>query len=424
VEKLKPQKTLAVIGGGASGFFCACNAARMNPALHVVLFEKSNKLLAKVKVSGGGRCNVTHSFTDIPSFLQNYPRGKNFLKRSFHVFNPEDTIHWFLQRGVELKQEKDGRIFPKSNQSQTIIDCLLNEVARHGIEILLQKKVNQLSCKEVNSMSGFERNQFILEFENGDKLKADYVCIACGGLANEYQYNWLKETKHSFISPVPSLFTFNIPNHPILKLMGVSLNNVMIKIPELKEKMEGPLLITHWGFSGPAVLKLSAFAARELARLQYQFTIQINWLPEYNEHEIRDAFPGIRIRNSRLMVGGKNPFNIPSRLWTYFLDNAGILSSIRWADLSSKQINKLIQILTGSLFKVHGKTTFKEEFVTSGGISLQEIHAQTMESKIHRGLYFCGEIMDVDGITGGFNFQYAWTSAWCAAKSIASASME
>lgn len=410
------KKTLAVIGGGAAGFFCACNAARMNPELRVVIFEKTTKLLSKVKVSGGGRCNVTHTFIDMPSFLQNYPRGKNFLKKSFHTFSPKDTIEWFAQRGVELKREKDGRIFPVTNNSQTIIDCLLNEAGKYTVEIFVQKQVKQIQISEEKTFS--------LQLEEGTYFQADYLCIACGGFPKESQFDWLKETKLSIIPPVPSLFTFNIPNHPILKLMGISLKNVMVKIPALNQKFTGPFLITHWGFSGPAILKLSAFAARELEKMQYHFSIQINWLPEYNENELRADFPGIRNKFSRQNISAKNPFGLPSRLWLYFLQCSGIAENLRWSELASKQTNKLIQHLTQSIFEVHGKTTFKEEFVTSGGIFLQEIHAHTMESKIVPGIYFSGEIMDVDGITGGFNFQHAWTSGWCAAKAIAEASSE
>lgn len=413
------RKTLAVIGGGAAGFFCACNAARMNPSLRVVIFEKSTKLLSKVKVSGGGRCNVTHAFTDIPAFLQNYPRGKNFLKKSFHAFSPSDTIEWFSQRGVELKREKDGRIFPISNNSQTIIDCLLHEAEKYGVEILFQKQVKEIICNEEKTILEDKAKKFSLKFLEGNDFQADFLCVASGGFPKEDQFAWLKGTKHSIVPPVPSLFTFNIPGHPILKLMGISLDRVQVKIPELNEKFTGPFLITHWGFSGPAVLKLSAYAAREMARLNYQFSIQINWIPEYNEPELRDAFPGIRLKNARQNIANRNPFNLPSRLWLYFLECSEIYQNIRWSELTSKQTNKLVQILTGSVFHVNGKTTFKEEFVTSGGISLQEINAQTMESKIIPGLYFSGEIMDVDGITGGFNFQHAWTSGWCAAKNIA-----
>ena len=414
------QKTLAVIGGGAAGFFCACNVARMNPSLRVIIFEKSTKLLSKVKVSGGGRCNVTHAFTDIPAFLQNYPRGKNFLKKSFHAFSPADTIDWFSQRGVELKREKDGRIFPISNNSQTIIDCLLDEAEKYGVEILFQKQVKKIICNEEIKMTQEGIKKFTLQFENGSYFEADFLCVASGGFPKEDQFGWLEGTKHRIVPPVPSLFTFNIPGHSILKLMGISLDNVQVKIPELKQQCTGPFLITHWGFSGPAVLKLSAFAARELAALNYTYTIHINWLPEYNEPELRDAFPGIRLKNARQKIAGKNPFNLPSRLWLYFLECCDIFQHVRWSELTSKQTNKLVQTLTASVFQVNGKTTFKEEFVTSGGISLQEINAHTMESKIYSGLYFSGEIMDVDGITGGFNFQHAWTSSWCAAKSIAS----
>lgn len=418
------QKNLAVIGGGAAGFFCACNAARLNPTWEVHLFERSQKVLAKVKISGGGRCNLTHAFTDISSFLENYPRGKNFLKKSFYTFTPQNTLDWFAARNVQTKTEPDGRIFPASNTSQSIIDCLLKEATKYDVKISLQKQLIQLSCPGDTTHAGADPEKFVLTFQDGETIQVDYVCIACGGFPKAAQFSWLTQTGHSIQEPLPSLFSFNIPQDPVTQLMGISLPNVEARIPVLKVKFSGPLIITHWGLSGPAILKLSAFAARGLAALAYQFDVHIHWLPEMTTDVIRENIVCFSQRSDTQLLQQKNPFGFPNRLWLYFLDKAGIERSTRWRNLQTPLQNKLLQILTGTVFTVKGKTTFKDEFVTCGGISLQEIDGHTMESKLHKGLYFAGEIMDVDGITGGFNFQHAWTSAWCAAAAMTKAANE
>lgn len=402
------KKKLIVIGGGAAGFFCAASAATFNPDLEIIIIEKTTKLLSKVKVSGGGRCNVTHSCFSIAQMIKNYPRGENFLKKAFHQFFTTDTIEWFKEKGVELKTEPDGRMFPVTNSSQTIIDCLMKEVNRAGIKILMNKEVKKLQAAS-------DKLQVI--FANDEIIIADFVCVASGGFAKSVQFNWLKELGHSIEEPVPSLFTFNIPNNPIKELMGISFEAI-VKIIGTKFYQQGPLLITHWGMSGPAVLKLSAFAARELHKANYDFTIVVNWLPAYNEQTLREKFLHSRNDLAAQKIVNRNPFFIPQRLWDYFLQQAGINENIRWADLPAKQQNILIKILCAQGFHVKGKTTFKEEFVTSGGIKLNEIDAKTMQSKIVHNLFFAGEVMDVDGITGGFNFQHAWTSAWIAGKTI------
>ena len=401
--------SLLVVGGGAAGFFCAVNAARLNPALQVTILEKSTRVLAKVRVSGGGRCNVTHACFDNTALLKNYPRGKNFLKKTFHWFAPGDTVEWFAQRGVGLKIEADGRIFPVTNQSQSIIDCLLKEADRYGVRVQLQTGVEAIQPSE---------NGFNLETSRGP-LSSTFVCIACGGFPKSGQFDWLRSLGHTVVDPVPSLFTCNIPGNPVTSLMGVSVGRVRVKIAGTPLEEEGPLLITHWGMSGPAILRLSAAGARTLAEMQYRFDLRVNWLPDYREQQLRDRWHPLRNEFAAQKIGGKNPFGLPGRLWNYLLEQSGISPGIRWSELVSAQQQKLIQLLSGQVFQVLGKTTFKEEFVTCGGISLSEIDPNTMESRIVPKLYFAGEIMDVDGVTGGFNFQHAWTSGWLGARSIA-----
>ena len=404
------HSTLVVIGGGAAGFFCAVNAARMNPLLKVIIVEKSSKVLSKVKVSGGGRCNVTHACFEIPELIKRYPRGQNFLKKTFHWFNTKNTIQWFEERGVQLKTEADGRMFPVTDNSQTIIDCLIKEANKYGVEILFNTEIK--SIKRVNNF---------FQMETGNRqLETNYICIASGGYPKSSQFEWIKNLSHTIEEPVPSLFTFNIPNNKITSLMGVSVEKVAVKIQSTKLSETGSVLITHWGLSGPAVLKLSAWGARELAAFNYHFNILVNWLPSCNENTLREEWSSLRNQFASQKINNKNPFGLPQRLWLYFLDECKIIHDARWAELSSASQNKLIKTLTVQAFEVKGKTTFKEEFVTCGGVKLSEIDASTMQSKIIPHLFFAGEIMDVDGITGGFNFQHAWTSGWIAAKNIAS----
>ena len=403
------QKTLIVIGGGAAGFFCAINAAKLNPTLRVIIIEKTNKLLSKVKISGGGRCNVTHHCLDIFELIKNYPRGNNFLKKALHWFSVKDTIAWFEQKGVALKTEKDGRMFPVSNNSQTIIDCFLQEANKYNVEIIT-------SCEIIAFQK--ENNLFHLSTQNNQHFKCNFLCIATGGYAKSLQFQWLEKIGHSIEKPLPSLFTFNMPQHTITQLMGVSVDEVQIKITRTKLQTKGALLITHWGISGPAVLKLSAFAAKELASKNYNYSIIINWLTNYTEQSLRDEWLHFRQQFASSKIFSKYPFALPNRLWQYFLQQSNINEEIRWADVSSNQQNKLIKNLTAMEFEIKGKTTFKEEFVTCGGIKLNEVDVNTMQSKIIPQLFFAGEILDIDGITGGFNFQNAWTTAFIAANAI------
>ena len=403
-------KRLIVIGGGAAGFFCAVNAAKMNPSLKITIVEKTSKLLSKVRVSGGGRCNVTHACFSMAEMVKKYPRGGSFLKKAFHQFFTTDTIEWFKERGVELKIEPDGRMFPVSNTSQTIVDCLMQEVNKYGIDILMNKEV-----KALNKLSaGWQ-----LLFANETILEADFVCIASGGYPKSTQFEWLQKIGHTVESPVPSLFTFNMPGNPITALMGVVAENVSVKIAGTKLAEQGPLLITHWGMSGPAILKLSAWGARQLATDNYKFTAVVNWVPAYNEQTLKDKFQQVRFDVAAQKICNRNPFLLPQRLWSYLLQQASISQEIRWADLPAKEQNKLIKILCTQEFVVNGKTTFKEEFVTAGGIVLSEIDHNTMESKLAPNLFFCGEVTDTDGVTGGFNFQNAWTTGFIAARAIA-----
>jgi predicted Rossmann fold flavoprotein len=403
---MSSSKRLIVIGGGAAGFFCAVNAARMHAGLEVIIVEKTGKLLSKVKVSGGGRCNVTHACFEIPEMIKRYPRGVNFLKKSFHQFFTTDTISWFDQRGVRLKTEEDGRMFPVTDSSQTIIECLMREANAYGVQVRMNREVQEL--KPMN-------NKWQVLFTSGEIVEADAVCVACGGYPKITQFRWLLDLGHTAEEPVPSLFTFNLPGHAIRQLMGVS-TDAKVKITGSKLAESGPVLITHWGLSGPAVLRLSAWGARELAAGRYDFNILVNWLPELNEQTARNALQALRAEAPQKKVQAHHHFNLPQRLWQFLCEESGINNTMRWADLPSVNQHKLINNLTAHAFHVQGKTTFKEEFVTAGGIRLSEIDPNTMQSRKHPGLYFAGEIMDVDGITGGFNFQHAWTTGYIAAK--------
>jgi predicted Rossmann fold flavoprotein len=403
------KKRLVVIGGGAAGFFCAVNAARLYPSLEVMLVEKSSHLLSKVRISGGGRCNVTHACFSIAEMIKKYPRGASFLKKAFHHFFTTDTIAWFKERGVEIKTESDGRMFPSSNSSQTIIDCLMQEANRYGVAILMNREVREITKKD---------SSFHLLFSNSTILETDFLCIASGGYPKSTQFEWLQKIGHSIEAPVPSLFTFNMPGNPITALMGITVEKVQVKLVGSKLVEEGPLLITHWGMSGPAILKLSAWGARDLAVKNWQFGIVINWLPAYNEQTLKDKFQQVRFDIAAQKISNRNPFLLPQRLWDYLLQQSGVDENIRWADLPAKEQNKLIKNICAQEFSVNGKTTFKEEFVTSGGISLDEVDHASMQSKILPNLFFAGEVLNVDGVTGGFNFQNAWTTGWIAAKAI------
>jgi predicted Rossmann fold flavoprotein len=400
---------IAIIGAGAAGCFAAANIPYA-PGRDVVVFEKTGKVLQKVKVSGGGRCNTTHACFDVPDLVTKYPRGKQLLKKSLYQFTPKHTIDWFGKRGVTLKTEADGRMFPDTDSSQTIIDCIWDEMMQQQVEVRYHKSI------ELIEKTG---NTFLLHFADKTTYEADKVLIACGGFPKREQYKWLETTGHTIQTPVPSLFTFNIPKHPITELMGVVATDAIVKIQSTKITERGPLLITHWGFSGPAILRTSAWAARELQERNYEFTAIVNWLGDVTERDVKETIVEMRREYGKQLLQNKNPFTLPRRLWEYQLQQSGIKEDTRWGDLPAAAQNKLVERLLRDSYAVKGKTTFKEEFVTCGGISLSEITPQTMESKLLSGLHFAGEILDVDGITGGFNFQHAWSSGYIAAISMA-----
>ena len=405
------QKHLVVVGGGASGFFCAINAAQNNKDLKVTILEKGSKVLSKVKVSGGGRCNVTNVQQDIVELSKCYPRGEKFLRKAFHWFNTKDTIQWFKDRSIAIVAEADGRMFPASNTSQTIIDCLMKEVHDLGIEIRYFTNVTTVLMKEKDGNKYFEVGN------EAYTIDADYLCIATGGFIKEKPL-WVKGLNLKVTDPYPSLFTFNIPNHPITTLMGVSMKNITVKITGSNYSQKGDILITHWGLSGPAVLKLSAYAAVLLAENKYEFDVMVNWSGINNVSEIKDMIEDQRYTDGKKKVMLSKIFDMPNRLWVFLVQQSKIGEDTNWADLKSEQKNKLIQHLHAYTFKVNGKTTFKEEFVTCGGVELSEIDVNTMQYKSIPGLFFCGEALNIDGITGGFNFQNAWTTSWIAAKEI------
>jgi hypothetical protein len=398
---LNSGKSIAVIGGGAAGFFAAIHAAQSNSHYRVVIFEKSNKVLAKVKISGGGRCNVTHNESSVKQLVENYPRGGNRLKKVFGRFSPADTVQWFEKRGVPIKTESDGRMFPISNQSQSIIDALLNEANQRGVEVLLQKSISRIEP---------DQGKFILWLKD-ERLVFDKVIIATGGSPTMRGFEWLDNLKLNIIPPLPSLFTFNVPRDNWADLSGISMPEAEVRIPELKLRRKGPVLITHWGFSGPAALALSSIAARDLFRLNYQFEVQINWTG-IGEEEIRSELKKAIEEIGQKKVWSFPLFQIPSRLWRRILEVANVPEDRSYGELVKKEINRLIVKLSQSSFQVSGKTTFKEEFVTSGGIDLDEVQIQSFESKKHPGLYCIGEVTNVDALTGGFNFQYAWASGY------------
>lgn len=399
---------IAIIGAGAAGCFAAANI-HFEESREVFVFERSAKALQKVKVSGGGRCNTTHACFDVPELITRYPRGKQLLRRTLHQFSPTETIEWFKERGVKLKTEDDGRMFPVTDSSQTIIDCIWQQMMQSKVQVYYQKAIEKIERLDEG---------FLLHFADGSKYEADKVLIACGGFPKEEQYQWIKATGHTIQSPVPSLFTFNVPKQSINELMGVSVPNALVKIAGTKISSQGPLLITHWGFSGPAVLRTSAIAARELHDMQYHFRIIINWLGDLNDADLKENITYIRREQGKQLVQSKNPFDLPRRLWEYQLQRSDIKEEVRWGDLPAAAQNKLVENLLRDIYEVKGKTTFKEEFVTSGGVNLSEVDPMTMESRIVPGLYFAGEILDVDGITGGYNFQHAWSSGFIAAQNM------
>ncbi len=398
------KSRIAVIGAGAAGFFAAIHAA-MSKDTEVILFEKSNKVLAKVRISGGGRCNVMHNCFDVAKLIEYYPRGRKELRNAFARFNSNHTLEWFESRGVDLKIEDDGRMFPVTDDSATIINCLEQEAEKYHVDIQLHKGVDGL--KKTNN--GFE-----LSFSDESKGNFDKVIITTGGSPNISSYEWLQQLGHTIVSPAPSLFTFNIPLSPLKGLEGLSVQSALVKIKDCKHTELGPVLITHWGISGPAVIKMSAWNARQLQEANYETTVSINWLPEYNIDSIKEVIDEYKMDHGSRKVFTSSPVDLPHRLWERICDLARVTIIENYADLNKKKMNAIAELLVNMQLHSKGKTTYKEEFVTCGGVSLKEVDMQTMESKKVQGLFFAGEVLDIDGITGGFNFQAAWTTGYLA----------
>lgn len=405
---------IAIIGGGAAGFFAAITCAEANPKTRVLLLEKTSKLLAKVRVSGGGRCNVTHHCFTPAVFAQHYPRGAKQLKEAFKQFGARETVDWFEQRGVKLKAEADGRMFPITDSSETIIECLLQQARRAGVQIRTGASVESILPVQQDG-----NQHFILQLAGGESIKADKVLVSTGGYPKSQGYDWLRQLGHAIQEPVPSLFTFNVPDSPLKELQGVAVPQARVRIAGQKLEYEGPLLITHWGYSGPAVLKLSAWGARLFHDQKYNFTALIQWVPGQTEESLRQELQAFKQSHPKKIVSSNPLFGLPQRLWQGLAQLAEVPEEVRWAELPARNTNKLVEALLRMPVAVNGKTTFKEEFVTCGGIDLKEVNMKTMESRLQPGLYFAGEVLDIDGITGGFNFQAAWTTGYLAGKAMA-----
>ena len=396
---------IIIVGGGAAGFFTAINIVEKNPKLKVAIIERGQEVLTKVRISGGGRCNVTHACFVPNDLVKFYPRGEKELRGPFHQFCSGDTIEWFSNHGVALKIEDDGRMFPVSNSSQTIIDCFLNATHKLGIQILTGQSVQSI----------FKASEYWKVETNHETFACQKLIMTTG--SNPKIWEMLENIGHTIVPAVPSLFTFNIKDARIKELMGVSAM-ATVKVKDTKLSATGPLLITHWGMSGPGILRLSAWGARILADKNYQFTIYVNWLNELTFEEATTILKDLKLEHSKKAVSKKSPFDFPNRLWESLVLASEISEETKWADLNKNQLQNLANQLTNGAFQVNGKSTFKEEFVTAGGIDLKEINFKTMESKLHENLYFAGEIVNIDAITGGFNFQNAWTSGYIVANAI------
>ncbi|GBF79486.1 NAD(P)/FAD-dependent oxidoreductase [Aphanothece sacrum] len=402
--------TIIVIGGGAAGFFGAITCANTYPNTQVILLEAGRQPLSKVRISGGGRCNVTHHCFDPAQLINYYPRGSKALRGAFTRFQPQDTIAWFESQGVKLKTEADGRMFPITDNSETIVNCLLNAATKAGVKLRTQAVVT--AVKNID-------NYFEIELKSGEIIKGNRVLIATG--SNPLGYRWAKFLGHTIEPLIPSLFTFNIKDKRLQGLAGISVDNGMVGLLNTSKKpleQIGPVLITHWGLSGPAILKLSAFGAKILQENNYQMSLLVNWLYPKNVEEIKQDLLKIKEEHLRKNISSFSPVSVSKRLWQRFLDISEIDPQKKWSEISQKNLTKLVTELTQSCYKIEGKGVFKEEFITCGGIKLKEIDFKTMESQICPHLYFAGEILDIDGVTGGFNFQSAWTTGWIAGKAI------
>jgi predicted Rossmann fold flavoprotein len=406
---MSTAQRILVIGGGAAGFFAAITSAE-KPDTQVFLYEATPHLLSKVKISGGGRCNVTHACFEPEQLVKNYPRGGRELLGAFHRFQPRDTLAWFNTRGVETKTEEDGRMFPTSDNSESIVNALHEAAQKNQVKILIQRGVKTIQ---------YLKEKFEVELNSGEMELFDKVIIATGGNKSSGGLAMAESFGHTIIPPVPSLFTFHIQDHRLTDLSGLSVEKVKVKAGGTKLTTEGPLLLTHWGMSGPAILKLSAWGAREFAEFNYNFTIEINWVPEFTQLALTKTLNEIRIAEARKQIATFSPVPIPQRLWERLLIAAEINPTTPWAHINNQQLDKLYKQLTQAEFKVTGKSMFKDEFVTCGGVKLSEINFKTMESRKQPGLFFAGEVLDIDGVTGGFNFQNAWTTGWLAGQAAA-----
>jgi len=403
---MSKQYDVVIAGGGAAGFFTAINIAERNPRLTIAILERGKEVLAKVRISGGGRCNVTHACFIPNELVKFYPRGERELKGPFNRFCSGDTIEWFEKHGVELKIEEDGRMFPVTDSSQTIIDCFLAAAKKYNIHILTVQSIQSL----------YHADDYWKIQTQDETYIAPNLVMTTG--SNPKMWDMMAGLGHTIVPPVPSLFTFNIKDPRIKDLMGVSAV-AEVKVKGSKLKASGPTLITHWGMSGPGILRLSAWGARELADKDYRFTILVNWLHNVTFEECEETLRELKLEHAKKTVAKKSPFDFPNRLWESLTRAAGISAETRWADLSKQQLFKLATELVQGEYAVNGKSTFKEEFVTAGGIDLKEVNFKTMQSKLHEGLYFAGEILNIDAITGGFNFQNAWTGGFIVGESIA-----
>ena len=400
---------IAIVGGGAAGFFAAIAAARANADCKVSLFERGSQFLSKVRISGGGRCNVTHALLDPRMFTTRYPRGERELISPFHRFSADDTVAWFEARGVPLKREEDGRMFPVTDSSQTVIDCLIKEAKDAGVQLFTRKGVESA---RVRAEGGFD-----LKFNDGESITCDRLLLATGGCRSIGGVELARSLGHTVEPPVPSLFSLHVPATWLRSLPGVSVNDVQVSVETLRER--GPLLITHNGISGPAVLRLSAWGARALYEMNYRFSLRVNWVPEMNEAELRTEFQSRRQTEPVRRVNNSPIGALPGRLWENLVANAGIFPGTIWTTLTRAGMNELVRQLRATQLEVGGKSLNKDEFVTCGGVRLREINFKTMESRVTPNLYFAGELLDVDGITGGFNFQAAWTTGWIAGHAMA-----
>jgi predicted Rossmann fold flavoprotein len=401
-------ETIVVVGGGAAGFFAAIAAAEAGPSSHVVIIERGRQALAKVKISGGGRCNVTNAMTDPAALVEYYPRGGAALRGPFTRFGSKEVRAWFEARGVRLKTEQDGRVFPVSDESQTIVDCLMTAARSAGVELLTGVVLETVRRRP----GGFE-----LADSAGNAWQADRLLLATGG--NAHGHAWARGLGHSLAAPVPSLFTFNIKDPRLAGLAGLSVDPARVSLGPLSQT--GPVLITHWGLSGPAVLKLSAWGARRLAEAGYQAELLVNWLPAMEEEALRDCLIAAKADHPRRVAAAQPPLPLPARLWERLALAAGLAPEQRWADLSRRELTALLDQVRRGRYAISGKGAFKEEFVTCGGVTLKEVNFKTMESRVCPGLYLAGEILDIDGLTGGFNFQSAWTTGWLAGRAMAGA---